>query len=362
MRKSPENRRAMPFDQWPERDRCAWIAATTQTDDDLLVTNRPALNWRPSSIELFVRYYGIWLDWMKTEGSLDPAVAPEDRVTPERLTTYLKAQRARGVSAKTLVNNAVSLRHMFEALAPDRDWTWLLPMIRKLKTTVVVAKNHSDLPSIRELFEFGMHLMRHAETGPHGSPKQRAIMFRNGLMIAMLAARPMMRRENLARMKIGQNLIREGARYVLRFSDLEMKGRRERSAPLPVILTVPVEHYIDVHRQVLLLGRPEVDRTLFVSMMGLPIYPHAMSNEIGEITEAAFGRRVCAHEFRHATGSSIAKETPERVDIIPSMLGHTDYRTSETYYIFADEHSAFVRLDRALTKLMRDEEVDGKKD
>jgi integrase len=141
-----------------------------------------------------------------------------------------------------------------------------------------------------------------------------------------------------------------------------MKGRRERSAPLPAILTVPVQHYIDVHRQVLLLGRPEVDRTLFVSMMGLPIYPHAMSNEIGEITEAVFGRRVCAHEFRHATGSSIAKETPERVDIIPSMLGHADYRTSESYYIFADEHSAFVRLDRALTKLMRDEEGDGKKD
>jgi hypothetical protein len=34
--------------------------------------------------------------------------------------------------------------------------------------------------------------------------------------------------------------------------------------------------------------------------MGQPIYPRAMSNEIGNVTEAAFGRRVCAHEFRHA--------------------------------------------------------------
>ena len=43
------------------------------------------------------------------------------------------------------------------------------------------------------------------------------------------------------------------------------------------------------------------------------------------------------------------------MDIIPSMLGHADYRTSESYYIFAGEHAAFVRLDETLTNLMRDE-------
>ena len=26
MRKSPDNRRAMPFEQWPEPDRLAWLA------------------------------------------------------------------------------------------------------------------------------------------------------------------------------------------------------------------------------------------------------------------------------------------------------------------------------------------------
>ena len=119
MRKSPENRRALPFDQWPERDRRAWIAATTENDDDLLVVDRPASTGGPSSIELFVRYYGIWLAWMKTEGLARTWVCARRRVTPERLTAYLKAQPARECRAKTLVNNAVSLRHMFEALAPD---------------------------------------------------------------------------------------------------------------------------------------------------------------------------------------------------------------------------------------------------
>jgi integrase len=82
---------------------------------------------------------------------------------------------------------------------------------------------------------------------------------------------------------------------------------------------------------VLLIGKSDVDPTLFISCMGQPIYPHAMSNEIGNVTEAAFGRRVCAHEFRHAAGSSIAKEDPKHVGIVPSILGHADYRTSESY-------------------------------
>lgn len=358
MRKSPENRRALAVQDWPAQDRLAWQEANNAVDNDFLSVARPALGWRASSKELFVRYYGIWLAWLKQEGMLDPSTKPGDRVTPERIIRYLKAQRARGGSAKTLVNNAVALRQMFQALAPDRDWLWMLPMIRRLKTAVVVVKNHSDLPSIRELFELGRRLMHKADHGPDGSPKQRAIMFRNGLMIAVLAARPLMRRENLARMKIDANLVREGDCYVLRFSDQEMKAGRRGIAELPWVLSHEIDKYIAVYRPILLLGLPEPDRTLFISMMGRPIYPHAMSNEIGDITRAVFGRRVCAHEFRHAAGSSIARETPERVDTVAAVLGHADYRTSERYYIFADENAAFVRLDRALTKFMLDNRTD----
>jgi integrase/recombinase XerD len=331
MRKSPDNRRAMPFEEWPERNRLAWLAAIAPGDDDLLAVDRPALRWKPSSKEVFVRYYGIWLAWLKSRGELDPVHDPGARVTRQRLTEYLKAQRDLGVGAKTLVNQAVSLRHMFGALAPGQEWTWMLPMIGKLKTAVTVAKNHSDLPSIRELFELGLYLMRFAEERREGSSKQRAIMFRNGLMIALLAARPVMRRENLARIRIGENLAREGSLFLLQFSRDEMKGGRRRAAPLPPIFTALLERYIKVHRPVLLIGKSDVDPTLFISCMGQPIYPRAMSNEIGNVTEAAFGRRVCAHEFRHAAGSSIAKEDPKHVGIVPSILGHADYRTSESY-------------------------------
>lgn len=34
------------------------------------------------------------------------------------------------------------------------------------------------------------------------------------------------------------------------------------------------------------------------------------------------------------------------------MLGHSDFRTSEGYYIHADEHAAFKNLDAALDRIM----------
>jgi integrase len=117
-----------------------------------------------------------------------------------------------------------------------------------------------------------------------------------------------------------------------------------------------LQRYLDVHRLVLLLGKPDVHGVLFTSKDGGPIYPHAMSNEIGKITELAFGRRVCTHEFRHAAGSSIAKEDPEHVEIVSSILGHADYSTAEDYYIFADENAAFNELDSALEALAKGQE------
>jgi integrase len=345
--------RALPVSAWPESDRRAWIDAQ-QDDDELLAEPKPAAHLRPSSRELYCRCYGIWLAWLKSEGLLDEKAQPEDRVSSARLTGYLQAERALGNGSRTLVNHAVSLDRMFRLLAAHADWSWTLPMIRKLKSTVKSIKNHSDLPSIRELFEIGIALMHKAAQPIYGSPKQHAIWFRNGLAIALLAARSLMRRNNLAMITIDHNLIKDGTGYALHFSSDEMKGRIRRGGPLPSALAPFIDRYIEIYRPRLLLGKTDVHNMLFISGMGNPITPHNLSDEIGKITFAVFGRRVTAHEFRHATGSSIAKEDPDHVGIVPSVLGHTDYRTSESYYIVADAMAAFNRFDKALDEMMRE--------
>jgi len=291
--------RVLPFAQWPNMDRDIWLEANALSHD--LMDEKGATRWSEGSKELFVRNYAMWLAWLKSEGLLTPDQAPGDRFTPVRLVSYLQARRALGIGERTLVNDAVGLRHMFEVLAPDLDLKWLLNLITKLKGTVAPCDKHSNLPAIKELFDLGFKLMMQAETETESSLKQRALKFRNGLAIAMLAARPLMRRKNLAAIRIGTQLTIEGDS--------------------------------DTH---------------FISGMGRPIYPKAFANEISNITEEAFGRRVTVHQFRHAAASSIAKEDPEHVGIVTIMLGHADFRTSERYYIIADENAAFMRYHETL--------------
>jgi hypothetical protein len=345
--------RALPVAEWPARDRHHWAEAQ-RADDGLLAVDRPAARWRATSKELYVRCYGIWLKWLDCQDLLVPGEEPGARVSQARLASYLQAERALGNGARTLVNHAVSLRHMFEALAPSQDWKWMLPMIRKLKSAVKRIVNHSDLPSIRELFEVGVALMQRGEHGS-GTLKERAVTYRNGLSIAILAARPLMRRNNIATICIGRHLTKEGAVYRLHFTDNEMKGRRSRGGPLPIELTAPIERYLAHYRPALLGSKPDADGALWISHMGNPICPHNLSDEIGKATQAALGRRVCAHRFRHAAASSIAKEDPDHVGMVPDMLGHADYGTSEEFYILAEEQAAFRRHDDALNELTRNE-------
>lgn len=347
---SPSNKRAIPIEAWPEVDRTRWLE-TQQHGSDLLEDVLPAAKWRDSSKELFCRCYGLWLAWLASQGFLNEHDAPATRMTRDRLRAYLKYLSTRGCAAKTLINHVTGLKHMCQTLEPGEDWSWMLVAIGKLRSAVKPLRNHSDLPSIQELFELGCHLMAFAHKTEEFTIKQRAVAFRNGLAIAMLAARPFMRRANLAAIRIGENLTQEGEIFRLRFSGDEMKGRRSRGGPLPEVLTPAISRYIEVYRPVLLLGKPD-NGTLFVSGMGRPIYAHAFSDRIGRITEHAFGRRITTHEFRHAAGSSIANQDPKHVGIVPTMLGHGDYRTSERYYIFAAESTAFRGLDEALNKLL----------
>ncbi len=78
--------------------------------------------------------------------------------------------------------------------------------------------------------------MEAAEERPN--PIKVAAMFRDGLMIALLAARPV-RLSNLASIDINRHLERLGEDYWLVFPSEEVKNRRHLEFPLPRSLTCP---------------------------------------------------------------------------------------------------------------------------
>ncbi|MCP8939929.1 site-specific integrase [Alsobacter sp. SYSU M60028] len=347
---TPPNKRALPLDEWPHADRIAWESAQ-EPRYELIEVSPAASRWRPTSKQLFVRIYGLWLAWLKSQGLLIETETPSARANKSRVLAYLQDLRAKGCKPRTLMIHMMGLRHMFLALAPEGDWGWTLTAIQRLNAVSTPVKSHTGLPSSRELFELGWRVMRKADQSRRLTPREQALAFRNGLAIAMLAARPLMRRANLASIDIGKNLIEEGAVFRLHFTGDEMKGRQSRGGPLPQALTGPIRLYLEVYRPRLLAVRNSASERFFISGMGRPIYAKSLATEVVALTEMAFGRRINLHEFRHAAGSSIANESPDHVGIVPSILGHTEFRTSERYYVFADEQSAFRALNEAIKQL-----------
>jgi hypothetical protein len=203
----------------------------------------------------------------------------------------------------------------------------------------------SRLRRIDELAALGERLMEEAEVAPAWSPRRRAVAYRDGLMIALLAYRPV-RLKSFAMMRLGRHLTKVGGCWQILFAADETKSRGPYEAIVPSALAPRLERYLDVHRQVLMRGEraggvdempiaeraplnPELD-ALWVSETGTQLEKGALARRIADQTKAAFGRRISPHMFRDAAATSIATNNPKHVGDASLVLGHLEHTMTET--------------------------------
>ena len=193
------------------------------------------------------------------------------------------------------------------------------------------------------MFAFGMLTMTAAEAADVADWRQ-ALHYRDGLMIALLAARPL-RRRNFAAIEIGRQLRCSGAGYRLQFEASETKTHRPLDFPVPAPLIACLQRYISIHRPVL-CGRSQTgDPTerLWVSTVGTSMDETSIYDRIVKLTRAEFGQPINPHLFRDCAATSIATETPEHVRITKEILGHGTLQASERYYNHAQSLQATGR-------------------
>jgi hypothetical protein len=230
-------------------------------------------------------------------------------------------------------------------MAPERDWAWLHKIIRRLRRNAKPKRKKEALMVPAEhLFRYGIELMDTADAVDcRMSSLDRAGQYRDGLVIALLTARPI-RRRNLASIEIGRHLIRQGEKYWLIFPPEETKTHRAYGAPLPLALNPYLERYVDHYRPFLiqLKGRWHGIRAfqrpgdrLWVSNFASAMSEGALYGHVTNLTAVKFGRSLCLHLFRDVAATSVAVEAPEHVEIIPGHLGHATSATSERHYIHA---------------------------
>jgi len=343
-------RRSLPFEDWPAPDQALW--RQIMRTGDILDGSGPGARWMPSTKTNTLKAYAYWLQWLKTTGQLDSDIHSLDRFTPERIRAYLDSREGE-IAPLTAFVYILDLLRLAQAADRLRDWQWLKDIKNRLWARAhPVRDKASKIRPSSELFELGLKLMTDADgvTCPR-NPFAKEVLFRDGLIIAILAARPI-RLKNLTAIGIGQHLVKIDQTYWLIFQASEVKNAKHIEVSLPEVLTIHMDTYLESHRPRLLQGKST--ERLWISQRGNPMADNSIRGQIKTRTEIAFGTALTPHLFRDCAATSVAIEDPDHVRIAASILGHYRLATTQRYYdqsqmLAAGRHyqSALIDLRRA---------------
>ncbi len=347
--------RAMPVSEWPEADRAGWLLANQPEDpldDRIGYTQR----WRPATRKVTQEGYGYWLDWLARSGQLSSLSNSSELATPECLCVYREAMEADGLAPYTGAGRIQRVGNALSAIAPEKDWAWLLRGAYRLHSKATPKRDKRiGMQPAEDVEKLGFDMMYAAEHDRFRTKVERAVLFRDGLLLTMLVKRSL-RRANITAIEIGRQLQRRDKEWWLHFTASEMKSHRSFACSVPEELTIHLDRYIDVYRPILIgCSRKALAPTsaLWISKQGTHMTPSAVAFQIRARTEEEFGKPINLHKFRHIYATDTATYTPSDARSIQFGLGHASQRISEKYYNLAQMVDAGRHYDETIDMLRK---------
>ena len=186
-------------------------------------------------------------------------------------------------------------------------------------------------------------------------PLNRAVRYRDGLIIALLAARPL-RRRNLTALRIGRNLVKVGDTHSLVFAADETKNHQPLEFSIPEIIAPYLDRYLADFR--CRFPRTDQHDALWASAKGCPMRSEAIYDRICLRTRAAFGHTINPHLFRDCAATTIALRDPKHVMVARDLLGHSRLDITERYYNQAQAVEVSRKYQETVLALRRKLEQD----
>lgn len=340
---------------WPESDRLAWRRVTGP--GALLRPGGEAARWEPETRYKVERAVGHFMNWaagynlLSTDGIAVLCI-------PEVVAYYVAYMFDDGLAAYTVRTRLTSLERFLAVTSPDIDRSPIKRILKNLPKSDNRESKRARLKRPSVLFDLGIRLMREASERKRVS-RQAAARFRDGLIIAFLALRPI-RLGELARMHLDQHLCQEDDGSLrVEFSDDETKNHAPLEFKFPESLVAQLDQYLSIYRPLLADGRYE-GKALWI---GVREYNQLTENglyyAITDRTRAAFGHHINPHLFRDCAATFIAIEHPEQVRLVALILGHLDERTFERHYNQARSVDACVQHQAVIAALKAKLEASG---
>jgi integrase/recombinase XerD len=342
-----------PVQDWPAVDQVAWERALGPADPFDLTIGQ-ARRWKPRVLAGIEASYGRWLGWLAGSGQLALNEPPGQRVTRERVAAFRDALFAAGNAESTVGNRLKTLSCALKAISPDGDWQWIHRAGARISSNATLVRDPARrMQPAGEVLALGHDLIRRAEVEEGLTAKERAIMFRDGLMIAFLIQRPL-RVSNLEALMLERHLEKRGRRWQLIIDHGETKSDRTMAFSWPDDLAEALEHYLAVHRPRLLHRERAVSAStsaLWISARGDALARGSAAQRIGMRSGACFGRPINPHTFRHIAATTIASVRPDCVTDIQAVLSHRSSEIAEKNYNHAQTIGANARYTQTVRRL-----------
>lgn len=331
---------------WPDADAARWAKARV---GGKLFDNGGAAQWRSATVAGIEKAYGVYLSWLSHRGVLEPSEPMEERVSPALIESFVEEYQP-GRSPHTVASAVRGVAMMLRACNPPNGIEWLSELAWSMTNSArPVRPKMPRLVPPDELQQLGYKLM---QEGREAAGKQGALTYRNGLMIACLAARPMRLGEFMA-LRVGTTLVRREKGWLIDIpAGMTKKGRARRQF-FPAALTEPIDYYVK-HLRPRLPAQPMAfdNGTLWLGLDGL-LRPVSLSNVISAVTLKGLGRSLSPHLFRDCAATAIALHAPAQVGITKSVLGHATLRSSQEHYNQANGFSASAELADVISNLRK---------
>jgi integrase len=323
----------MAVTAWPAADRAAWEGAAAAGDDLDAVAD---IGWMADNTRRsLITAYAWWLVWLKAEHPDSLAWPPGDRVRKDWVLAFLDGLRGR-LKLSTTFTYGCALRSMLRIVAPADARRWLDPLIDNLERRVQrQPRTPKAFVEVGQLYDFGLRMMQTAGAELDQPDVAVAEQFRDGLIFALLAMRPL-RRSNMVGIRIGHELIASGQGYRVVFPPEVYKTNEAFEFAVPDQLVSYLRLYVEAHRPVLAAGGSgKRGAHLWLFRTGSPLTGDSLRKLIRSRSEQEFGVALNPHDFRHCAASCIAEASPDEFPIIKNVLGHSTLQTSERHYVHA---------------------------
>lgn len=343
---------ALPIECWPLSDREAWTASSTLG----CLTDAPRRQdeYRPSTRRTLEKLYGQWIGWLREKGILDLQSSPESRITQAIILDYV-ADLQRRVRPQSVLSAIEAIDSMMAAIAPDASRAILKGITIHLRVQAGAGGPlDRKLVSAKNLYDLGLELI--AQGKANASPSRAdTVLIRDGLIIAILAAVPI-RRKNAYSIRLGSNLAFVGGQIRLRFSADETKNHRAYEAGCTGEIAALMLDYLERYRP-LLTSQTSLKwldgEALWLNLKGQPLTYDGFYYIVKVRTRTKFGFSVSPHHFRRCVATSIAVEDPAHVWSSTAILGHGSVSMTEQHYNMAESLMASRRHTRTLAGLRK---------